>query len=169
MTRANIIIIDGTFAPRTTKFQSNSSAYPSWVLPNIIKACMSAYSNNRGATNNFYTEIDSTALSTLIDDLGLTLGTTSANYHYTLDFFNKTLTIHGTKSVWVNAPKDWKAKGWQGCYEEKGKFGYRDHNRKGKVILFCEFKDLYTKNRKGEVITKSVEIKDNNEKIIKLV
>ena len=150
MTRANFEIITGHFHPRKSYFQGNSSCYPSYMLEFVVKACVSSFSTNAGAPKNFYPEIDSSALSELIKDCGLTLGQVgNPSYFYKLDFFNRIVTVYDTASRWVNAPVDWEAKGWGGVYKgNNGRMGYSSII-KGKVLFTSEFKNLV--DSKGKI------------------
>jgi len=158
MTRANFIIVtrDGKF-----KLQCNSSAYPSNVMEDIINFAVSTASKNSAVIGEgkigFYDNPDSWELAKFIESVGLTLGWVgNPSYFYTVDFINQTVSAWGTKGRWVNAPKDWEAKGWKGCYESKGRFGYFDANVKGKKIFEKGFKELlFDLNDKDEKILKA--------------
>lgn len=140
MTRANIVIItrQGKF-----KFQSNSSAYPSWIMEPILRFIGSAASNLLETGKIvFYDAPDTFALSELIDKCGLTLGTIgNFSYHYEIDFVNKTIKVWDSNTRWVNAPIDWKERGY-GCWEnEKGKYGWTNWV-KGKLLYSKRFDEL---------------------------
>ena len=140
MTRANFLIVtgDGKF-----KMQGNSSCYPSNIMAPILNFATSTASRNDGATNGFYDRPDSWEISKFIEAVGLTFGSVgNPNYFYEIDFVKQSLKVFDTKSRWVNAPKDWKEKGWGGVYEEKGKIGYRDCNVKGKCLYNKTFNQL---------------------------
>ena len=144
MTRANFLIItdSGKF-----KMQGNSSCYPSNIMEYIITFALSVKSNNLGAKNGFYTNPDSNDIAEFISDVGLTFGYVgNPTYYYKIDFVNHIVKIFDTKSRWVNAPFDWEKKGWVGCYQnDKGNWGYKDCNAKGKCITKKTFIELYNK------------------------
>lgn len=132
MTRANFTIItrEGKF-----KMQGNSSCYPEEVLPQAIKFIESTKSSNPGATNGFYDEPSGYDIAEFIQSVGLMFGSAgNPSYFYEIDFVKHSVKTFGTKSRWVNAPADWKEKGWSCVWEKNGKIGYMDHNVKGKCI-----------------------------------
>lgn len=142
MTRANFLIItdSGKF-----KMQGNSSCYPSNIMEYIITFALSVKSNNLGATNGFYCSPDSRDIAEFIDSVGLTFGYVgNPTYYYEIDFVKQVVKTFDTRSRWVNAPINWEEKGWVGCYQnDKGKWGYRDYNTKGKCIFQKTFIELF--------------------------
>lgn len=142
MTRANFIIVtrQGKF-----KFQSNSSAYPSYMGESILEFALSTASTNGGATNGFYDNPDSRELSNFIENCGLTLGHVgNPSYFYEIDFVKQHVKAWDNKLSWVNAPLDWKERGWS-CWEGKnGKFGYTNWV-KGKLIYNKRLSELLDK------------------------
>ena len=142
MTRANFEIIckDGKFY-----LQGNSSCYPSWTMGDVIKFATSTRSLNSIFDNKlgFYENPNSRDIAEFIENLGLTFGSVgNPSFYYQIDFLNKVVKVWESKTRWINAPLDWKAKGWKGCYEgTKGRFGY-DTWVKGKCIYQKSFFDL---------------------------
>ena len=150
MTRANFTIVtkEGKF-----KMQSNSSAYPSNMMEDIIKFATSTASKNaifdkeRGIDESivgFYPEPESRAISEFVERCGLSFGSVgNPTYFYEIDFVNRHVKVWGTTSRWINAPVDWKEKGWQGVWEgTNGRMGYRDNNVRGKLIYNKPLKEL---------------------------
>ena len=141
MTRANIVIItnQGKFY-----FQSNSSAYPSLMMKPIILFATSTASKNAIFNNTigYYDNPDTFALSELIDNCGLTLGSIgNFSYHYEIDFVKQTIKVWDSKTRWVNAPIDWRERGYN-CWEsDKGKYGWTNFV-KGKLLYFKKFDEL---------------------------
>lgn len=148
MTRANFTIVtsQGKF-----KMQSNSSAYPSNFMGDIIKFATSTASNNaifekdNGIDENvlgFYPDPDSREIANLVEACGLSFGFVgNPSYYYEIDFVNKHVKVWENRLSWVNAPADWKARGWH-CWEGKnGKFGYTNWV-KGKMIYNKTLKEL---------------------------
>jgi hypothetical protein len=149
-TRANFTIVtkQGKF-----KMQSNSSAYPSHMMESIIKfatstaSCNAIFDKEAGIDEKvlgFYPEPESRALSEFIEDAGLTFGSVgNPNYFYEIDFVNRHVKAWKSTSRWINAPADWKEKGWQGLWEGKnGRMGYMDNNVRGKLIYNKTLKEL---------------------------
>lgn len=141
MTRANIVIITGQ---GKFNFQSNSSAYPSLMMEPIIKFVGSTASRNAIFKGNldFYDNPDSFALSELIDKCGLTLGRIgNFSYHYEIDFVLKHIKVWDNNLRWVNAPSDWRERGYN-CWEnEKGKYGWTNWV-KDKLLYSKRFDEL---------------------------
>jgi len=145
-TRANIVIVteQGKF-----KFQANSSAYPSNFAKPIFEFIRSLATKNLGCRNlengiGFY-EPDSITLPELISDLGLSLGTVgNFCYVYEIDFVKKTLRVWEEKISWINAPEDWKERGWNCWIGKNGKYGYSNWI-KGKKIFDSKFIDMLKK------------------------
>ena len=162
MTRANFLIVtgDGKF-----KMQGNSSCYPSNTMSAVLKFATSTASTNSGATNGFYKNPDSREISEFIEAIGLQFGSVgNPCYYYEIDFVKQTVKVFDTKSRWINAPKDWEAKGWRGCYTGKnGKFGYMDCNVKGKCIYNEYFINLVVKISDTEMTVNVYKVKEAEE------
>jgi hypothetical protein len=139
MTRANIHLItpQGKF-----KFQSNSSAYPSHIGNAFLELVASVAYKNDGVVK--FGEPDSFGLSKFVEDCGLTLGTIgNFSYHYDVDFVKQTFSIWDYKTRWVNAPDNWRERGWH-CYEGKNnRFGWTTFV-KGKKLITLSFKEMVT-------------------------
>ena len=159
-TRANLTIVtkQGKF-----KMQSNSSAYPSHMMEAIIKFATSTASNNAifdkeagidEKVLGFYPEPESWDLATFIEACGLTFGSVgNPSYFYEIDFVNRHVKVWGRTSRWINAPVDWKEKGWAGVYEGKnGKIGYMDCNIRGKMIYHKTLKELVKEVNNNEPV-----------------
>lgn len=141
MTRANFKIItkDGTL-----NMQCNSSAYPSEMMKPLLTFAISTHSSNMGATNGFYQNVGSNDLATLIDAIGLTIGSVgNASYYYEVDFIKQTVKVWENAMYWVNAPLDWEVRGWNCWKGTNGKYGYSNW-RKGKLIYEIGFKSIIT-------------------------
>ena len=142
MTRANFLIIteNGKF-----NLQGNSSCYPSNTMANVIKFAISTHSFNAifEGKLGFYGSPNSRDIAEFIDSVGLTFGKIfNASYYYEIDFVKQTIKVWDYKTRWLNAPLDWKEKGWKGCYEGKnGKWGF-DNFVKGKLLYNKNFVDL---------------------------
>ena len=151
MTRANFLIVtgDGKF-----KMQGNSSCYPSNIMDAVLNFATSTASTNIGAPNGFYDCPDSREIATFIEAVGLTFGSVgNPTYFYEIDFVGQTVKVFDTKCRWINAPIDWKEKGWGGVYKgDNGRMGYMDCNVKGKCIYNKAFKDLVEKIVGGAII-----------------
>jgi hypothetical protein len=165
MTRANVEIIVGAHRAKKFYFQSNSSAYPSYMLEFVVKAVQSTYSQNKGAIDKFYTDIEGVDLSELVGNCDLRLGKVgNPSYYYIMDFHRKRLIVRESQSYWVNAPYDWREKGWVGCYKgSNGRYGY-DGIRKGKIIFDAHFSQLV--GERGRMKTVKVNPEDNIFEII---
>ena len=139
MTRANFLIItrQGKF-----KFQANSSAYPSYMGSHILEFAISTASTNGGATNGFYDSPDSRELANFIEGCCLTFGHVgNPSYFYEIDFVKQHVKAWDSRLSWVNAPLDWRERGWN-CWEGKnGKFGYTNWV-KGKLIYNKRLSEL---------------------------
>lgn len=148
MTRANIVIItpQGKF-----KFQANSSAYPSWMMEDVIKFATSTASNNGGASNGFYPQPDTPELSAFIENTSLTLGHVgNPSYFYDIDFVKQTVKVWDKKRRWNYAPVNWEERGYH-CPEKKNdKFGWHS-DVKGKLIYEKKFSELVNKVVNHEV------------------
>jgi hypothetical protein len=168
MTRANILVItrQGKF-----KFQSNSSAYPSWIMGVLINFATSTASRNAlfDGQIGFYDNPDSIALSEFIHSCGLTLGTIGTpSYYYEVDFVKQTVRVWESKTRWVNAPIDWKERGWN-CYQNsKGKYGW-DNHVKGKLIYSKKLVELVKDVVDGEVHLYKDVIEEAKNVVINLV
>ena len=122
------------------KFQSNSSAYPSEMLPKIFRLVQSCEFNTKD-----FGEPDSLGLSDLFDGCGLTLGSIgNFSYVYELNFINKTLRVWNNKFRWVNAPNDWQERGWN-CWVggKNNTYGYTNWI-KGKLLVSLKFDQMLT-------------------------
>ena len=84
-----------------------------------------------------------------IDIGGVRLGHVANPYYY----YDLNLDIHEVKAweatkYWVNAPKNWRERGWNCYLGENGKYGY--HNwRKGPVIYDSKTNPMYYKGANG--------------------
>lgn len=158
MTRANFTIVtkQGKF-----KMQSNSSAYPSNMMESIIKFATSTASNNAIFDKDagidekvigFYPEPESRAISEFVEACGLSFGSVgNPTYFYEIDFVNRHVKVWENRLSWVNAPADWKERGWN-CLEGKnGKFGYTNWV-KGKMIYNKPLKELVKEVKDFEVV-----------------
>lgn len=158
MTRANVYVItrQGKF-----KFQANSSAYPSNVMGDIIEFATSAASKNAifNGQIGFYDHPDSRALSTLIYEMGLTLGEVgNFSFVYEIDFVKQRVKVWNSTTYWVNGPEDWEAKGWN-CWKGKnGKYGYTNW-KKNKLLFDKHFISLIE-----DVVSENAVINDNTMK-----
>jgi hypothetical protein len=155
MTRANITIItrQGKFL-----FQGNSSMYPSNTMEDVFKFATSTAHKFKNKLD-FHDEPDSRDLSNFIENCGLTLGQIgNPSYFYEIDFVEKKIRVWDYKMRWVNAPIDWKEKGWK-CYEGKnGKYGW-DSIVKGKLLLQLSFREMISKVSDGEVSLNKTKLK----------
>lgn len=64
---------------------------------------------------------------------------------FDVDAIKGTLTIRKAQSYWVNAPEDWREKGWV-CYEkddDPSRYGYHTY-RRGKVIMRHTYPEALT-------------------------
>lgn len=151
MTRANITIITGQ---GNFKFQANSSAYPSWMMENLLKFATSTATTNSNFNGEiwFYDEPDSFNLSDFINSCGLTLGHVgNPSYFYEINFVKQTVKVWDYKTRWVNAPTLWKEKGYH-CYQNKdGVWGWTVFG-KGKVIYKKGLKELVKAVKGSDVI-----------------
>jgi hypothetical protein len=164
MTRANVIIVttQGKF-----KFQANSSAYPSYfgkTMFNFIRHCAT---QNLGASPvngiGFY-EPESNILSELINDLGLSLGSVgNFDYVYEFDFVKRTFKVWESKLSWVNAPIDWRERGWNCWLGKNGKFGWSNWV-KGKLIFNSTFYDMVEFNVKENMFGTNLVLLETFEK-----
>ncbi len=156
MTRANITLITkyGKF-----ELQCNSSAYPSYLMDDIINFATSAIGKSEGNMFIYDSGTDSGDLSEFIFTLGLTLGSIgNPSYYYIIDFKNGEIKVHNNARRWVTAPSNWKELGWQGLYyDEKGRFGFADWI-KGKVIYRVNIIDLVESFKDGVFKLKDSEI-----------
>jgi hypothetical protein len=118
MTRGNISIIS---RGSIFRFHVGSNAFPADTCPALEK-----YINEPD-----YYLVD---LPELCNELGLQLGHVgNPCFIYELNLDSHTLTVWETKLRWVNAPIDWKEKGWNCYIGTNGKYGY--HNWiKGKKV-----------------------------------
>ena len=155
MTRANITIItrQGKF-----HFQGNSSMYPSNTMEDIFKFATSTAAKQNGRFI-FYDEPECRDLATFIDSVGLTLGQIgNPSYFYEIDFKSNLVRVWESKTRWINAPEDWKARGWN-CYQNsKGKYGW-DSWVKGKMILQLPFRAMFTTIKEREPVINKTELK----------
>lgn len=155
-TRANINIVtsQGNF-----KFQGNSSMYPSNTMEDVFKFATSTAHKFKNKMD-FHDNPDSRDLSDFIENCGLTLGQIgNPSYFYEIDFVQKKIRVWDYKMRWVNAPVDWQAKGWKGCYDNgKGKFGY-DSVVKGALLLQLSFREMIHKVVDGEVSINKTKLK----------
>ena len=155
MTRANFTIIteQGKF-----KLQANSSAYPSNVMDDLLKFAMSTATENAGGINGFYDEPDPEALSNFINDLYLTLGHVgNPTYFYDVDFVNKRVKVWGYASRWINAPSDWKERGWNCWVGKNGKYGYTSFV-KGRNLYDKSFDEVLVDVVEGKNVGANLEI-----------
>jgi hypothetical protein len=156
-TRANITIVtrQGKFL-----FQGNSSMYPSNTMEDIFKFATST-AHKVEKKIDFFDEPHSRDLSNFIDDCGLTLGQIgNPSYFYEIDFAQKKIRVWGYKMRWINAPLDWKERGWN-CYENKnGKYGWHSFI-KGKLLLQLSFNEMIDDVLDGEVIMNKTKLENS--------
>lgn len=151
MTRANFLVItkEGKF-----NFQSNSSAYPSYMMEAVIKFATSTASKNSVFKTpiGFHPSPETINLSEFIDDCGLTLGKIgNPTYYYEIDFVKQTVRVWNNKLRWINAPIDWRERGYN-CWEnKKGSYGWTEWV-KNKLIYSKRFDELVVDVEEGEVI-----------------
>jgi hypothetical protein len=154
-TRANITIItrQGKF-----QFQGNSSMYPSNTMEDVFKFATSTAHKFKNKLD-FHDEPDSRDLSNFIENCGLTLGQIgNPSYFYEIDFVEKKIRVWDYKMRWINAPENWKERGWN-CYEGKnGKAGWYSFV-KGKMLLQLSFREMVSKVVDGEVSLNKTKLK----------
>jgi hypothetical protein len=121
MTRANFeIVYDG----QSVKLQMGGDGYPENVLP-IIENIMAKFENH----------CVSFTFGEIISKLFLFPGHVgNFCYYYKIDLDTETVTCWESNTYWVNAPKDWKEKGWSCWMGKNGKYGYTNW-RKGKKVF----------------------------------
>lgn len=119
MTRANLLVITrfGRF-----KFRWGSDAYPEDVREFLVKL----------ARMNEMPSVDWLAENNPAGNL--TPGTVgNPYYYYEVDQLKHTVTMWDSDVYWVNAPDDWKERGYN-CWQGKnGRYGYSNW-RKGKKL-----------------------------------
>jgi len=152
MTRANFTIITNE---GKIKLQCNSSAYPSEIMKPLLLFAISTYAKNNyfgEGKDGFYENPEGFYLGEFIRDLNLSIGHVgNPSYYYEIDFVKQTIKVWANAMYWVNAPSDWKERGWY-CYLYKSNnYGYHAW-RKGKLIYNNTFRNVTA------VITQ----KDNN-------
>ena len=126
MTRANLTI---KFYDNKWKFEMNDYPLPNNVVPKLllmIDTCKTQY------------EIDLSKLQDYFGDMSLGhIG--NADYFYEIDIHKRTINVWDSKIKWINAPSNWKERGWLGIYEGKnGRMGYTSIV-KGKKIDITEY------------------------------
>jgi hypothetical protein len=65
--------------------------------------------------------------------------------YYDVDAIKGTITVRKAQSFWVNAPKDWKERGWT-CYrkdDNPNQYGYHSY-RRGKVMVTYSYPEALT-------------------------
>ena len=113
MTRANLIIKRAH--ERTIELHWGSDAYPEQVKP-FLEALIHEVAGDSLNVNDFAEHNPAGNIS-----FGL-VG--NPYFIYEVDLSAKHARGWSTKTRWVNAPQDWKARGW-GCYlGENGRYGY---------------------------------------------
>ena len=139
MTRANVHLItnQGTF-----KLQGNSDMYPSSVFPSIFNLVSNTMSENYDWVKQ---GPDGNTLSTFISEQNLTLGSVgNFSYFYEINFTTRVVKCWENKLSWVNAPENWKERGWNCWIGKNGKFGYTNWV-KGKCIFQKSFEEMTSK------------------------
>ena len=133
MTRANILIIsDGN----KFKLRIGSDGYPADVLPILIP-----YKDARD-----YYELD---LRQFVIDLGLTLGHIgNPCYYYDLNLDDHWLKAWKSTMYWVNAPENWRERGWNCHLGGNGKYGYENW-RKGILVYDSSQNPRYYQDSDG--------------------
>ena len=141
MTRANFEIICGY--PKKHYFEKGSDGYPESVLPEIFELIKDVSRKVAGEIL-FWGEPDGMALSKFIEELNLGLVLVgNFCYYYQIDFGKQTIKAWDSGLRWVNAPDNWKERGWN-CYIGKnGKYGY-DTWIKGKLLVNITFSEVVT-------------------------
>ena len=85
---------------------------------------------------------DSRDISNLVEACGLTFGHVgNPSYFYEIDFVNKHVKVWDSRISWVNAPIDWKERGWNCWIGKNNKYGYSNWV-KGKKIYDKSLKEL---------------------------
>ena len=120
MTRANITIRS---LGRKFELQLGSDGYPEEVVP-ILKEQLKA------------TDYYGFDLYILTHNFNVSLGHVGNPYfYYDLDLDENTLKCYKATTYWVNAPENWKERGWYCWLGENGKYGYTNW-RRGRLIQF---------------------------------
>ena len=119
MTRANLLVI--TRFGRS-KFEWGSDAYPESVREFLKQL----------AAMKEMPDVDWLAENNPAGPL--TPGTVgNPYYYYEVNQLKGTVTMWDSSIYWVNAPEDWKARGWNCWQGENGRYGYSNW-RKGKRL-----------------------------------
>jgi hypothetical protein len=101
----------------------------------------------------FYDNPDTTDLADLITSCGLTLGSVgNFNYIYEIDFVKQTLKVWRYTTRWVNAPENWKEKGWVCWLGDNGRYGYTNWV-KGKLLFSKAFFELVSLNETQNAVS----------------
>ncbi len=135
MTRANIDIICGF--PKKHSFEVPNSGYLNQIMPEIFKLIAScAHSNyDDNKKMEFYDNVGGQDLAKFIESCNLTLGHVgNFSYAYEIDFKKQTVRAWESTDRWVNAPINWKERGWVCNETRKGKAGYTTWVRGIKLV-----------------------------------
>jgi hypothetical protein len=159
MTRANIIIIHDGFLGKAY-FEKGSSGYPKEVVPELVRFLIGHVSKGaieRKDEKILYNGVAPHCLATLLNNLYLSLGQVGNPYYfYELDLTKGTIKAWESKTRWINAPANWKEKGYN-CYKgTNGKDGYTTWI-KGKVVFSTDINKLL-KETKFEVVDEVFEV-----------
>lgn len=155
-TRANILVIQECF-PKKVNFEIASSGYPSYVLDTLVNFCTEHIIKYGSGEKKLYNRIDGMALRDFTNDLCPTISVVgNPSYIYEIDLVKGTLKVWNTKTKWVNAPLDWKERGWNCWLGSNNKYGYTTWCKNKLLINY----DIFA-------LEKLTEIKCENE-IIKL-
>jgi hypothetical protein len=126
-TRANITIIQDCF-PKKVYFELTSSGYPSHVLDTLVNFCTEhiiKQDTGHGVTKRIYNRISEIALRDLVVDLCPSISVVgNPSYIYEIDLVKGTFKAWNTRTKWVNAPLDWKERGWNCWLGNNNKYGY---------------------------------------------
>lgn len=144
MTRANVIIKKNWF-PKKSYLERGGDGYPKEMIPELVRFLVGHVSKGaiaRKEDNILYDGVDSSSLATLINNLGLTLGFVgNFCYMYEIDLTKGTIKAWESKTRWINAPANWKERGWNCWTGANGKDGYTTWV-KGKVVFETCIKKL---------------------------
>ena len=141
MTRANFYIIAGY--PKMHTFERGSDGYPSGVMEDIFKFVLSVAKVDKEKKElSFWDNSNGQDLANFISDCNLILGHVgNFSYAYEINLKERTVRAWESTTRWINAPKDWKEKGWS-CYEnKKGVAGYTTWV-KGKKLFDVKFSEM---------------------------
>ena len=125
-TRANLTI---KYYDNKWKFEMNSYPIPKDVVPQLLLMVDKCKNQH---------DLCLSMLQEAFDDMSLGhIG--NADYFYEIDLVKKTINAYESKMTWINAPSNWKERGWLGIYEGKnGRMGYTSIV-KGKKIDITEY------------------------------